>query len=240
MRNALVPTKGSKQKPTNHLKTLTMESTTNSSSRPGHRARFTWGVDGLVLWLRDEGVECRSLTNDIENCLLEIADRLPAGAYLNNYHILYRDSEGTWDGLALTKLTGVEPEAKLLEEYNRRGRQYCVQGIQIRFVPIQLASYEAAVSQILTDSSYRHTVSGSDKIQQATPMRQPPLQPHELVTTDEDYQQILPMQLTRAEAKTLYALVQGRVLEDIHRRGQPRQMYEALQAKLQYYITDPS
>ena len=71
-------------------------------------------------------------------------------------------------------------------------------------------------------------------------MPQPPLETHQLVTTDEDYRTILPMQLSRAEAKILYVLLLARNYNDEERRGQPRQMHEALLAKLHYYLTDNS
>lgn len=71
-------------------------------------------------------------------------------------------------------------------------------------------------------------------------MQQPPLEAQQLITTNEDYRTILPMQLSRAEVKILYALLLARSYNDEERRGQPRQMHEALLAKLHYYLTNNS
>lgn len=67
---------------------------------------------------------------------------------------------------------------------------------------------------------------------------QPPLEPHQLITTDEDFQVTLPMQLNRAEAKILYALLQRRIREDFVERNLVNEAHEALAAKIYYYITD--
>lgn len=64
------------------------------------------------------------------------------------------------------------------------------------------------------------------------------LEPLQLVTTDEDYQVTLPMPLTRAEAKIIYALLQSRIDEDGLKRERTNQVHDALAAKLFYFITD--
>lgn len=46
------------------------------------------------------------------------------------------------------------------------------------------------------------------------------LEPLQLITTDEDYAVTLPMQLNRAKAKILYALLQRRILDDFADRDQ--------------------
>lgn len=133
-----------------------MEKHTNSHGRPGFRARFSWGIDGSVLWLKDEGVECRSLTNDIENCLLEVAEQLPDGFKLSDYHIIYRDSEGGWDAIAITALGDVGADLRLLRDYNHRGMTYCARTIRFKFFPITQDNYDEAVSSIVSNRAYRH------------------------------------------------------------------------------------
>ena len=64
------------------------------------------------------------------------------------------------------------------------------------------------------------------------------LEPHQLATTDEDYQMTLPLQLNRAEAKILYSLLQRRILEDAAERNRVNESHDALAAKLYYHITD--
>ena len=108
---------------------------TNDPRRPGFRARFTWGIDGSVLWLKDQGVDCRSLTNDLENCLVELSEYLPVGTPLTDYHIIYRDSEGTWDAIAITALGDLSHGRKQLQSYNRRNVAYGVQQLKFRSSP---------------------------------------------------------------------------------------------------------
>lgn len=59
-----------------------------------------------------------------------------------------------------------------------------------------------------------------------------------MVTTDEDYQVTLPMQMTRAEAKIIYALLQRYFDDDELERNRVSQVHDALAAKLCYFITD--
>lgn len=133
-----------------------MTTSTNSSTRPDFRAKFTWGVDGSVLWLKDEGIECRSLTNDIENCLVELTAYLPCNSKLSDYHIIYRDSEGEWDAIAITEMGDVSLDLRLLQDYNKRGVAYYVQRLKFRFFPISLETYDEAVSSIVTNRMYKH------------------------------------------------------------------------------------
>ncbi len=129
---------------------------TNDPRRPDFRARFTWGIDGSILWLKDEGTECRSLTNDLENCLVELSGDLPAGTQLTHYHIIYRDSEGTWDAIAITALGDVVPERERLQALNKRRVAYEVQHLKFRLFPINQESYEAAVTSVVRNRMYRH------------------------------------------------------------------------------------
>jgi hypothetical protein len=67
----------------------------------------------------------------------------------------------------------------------------------------------------------------------------PPLEPHQLIATDKDYQVTLPMEMSRAEAKILAALLQRRINDDLAERDFSLRMHEALLSKLIYYITEP-
>ena len=64
------------------------------------------------------------------------------------------------------------------------------------------------------------------------------LNPLRLVTSEDDYQVTLPMQLIRAEAKILVGVLQQRLNEEEARHGKTRKMHETLRSKLVYYITD--
>ena len=64
------------------------------------------------------------------------------------------------------------------------------------------------------------------------------LEPLQLVTTDDDYQVKLPMQMSRAEAKIIYALLQRRIDDDDLECDRVNQGHDALAAKLYYFITD--
>ena len=64
------------------------------------------------------------------------------------------------------------------------------------------------------------------------------LDPLQLITSEEDYQFTLPMQLTRAEAKIIYALLQRRITEDLAEHDKVLQMHDVLASKLYYFITD--
>ena len=134
---------------------------TNDNSRPGFRAKFTWGIDGSVLWLKDQGDECRSLTNDIENCLVELTPQLPTGSQLDDYHIIYRDSEGKWDAIVVTKLGNLSSDLHCLRSRSNRNVSNCPVNLKIRFYHIGLTAYDQAVQQLLADRMYRHANTSS-------------------------------------------------------------------------------
>jgi len=70
------------------------------------RAKYSWGISGNVIWLKDE-LATKSLTNDIENCLEEISKQLPKGKHLSDYSIIYRDSDGQWDGVDVVDYSNI-------------------------------------------------------------------------------------------------------------------------------------
>jgi hypothetical protein len=62
------------------------------------RASFTWRLDaGDLLLIIDENRDGPSVTNNIEAVLAHIA---ALGIDLDKKWIVYRDSEGRWDGVA--------------------------------------------------------------------------------------------------------------------------------------------
>ena len=63
------------------------------------RAEYSWGVDGLVLWIQDEN-GAKSVTNDIEFVLGDIFDSL--GSELFTKLVMYRDYMSIWDGIRLS------------------------------------------------------------------------------------------------------------------------------------------
>jgi hypothetical protein len=120
-----------------------------------NRADYTWGIDGKILWLKDHGTECRSLTNDIENCLVEISEHLPEGKELVNYRIIYRDSEGEWDGICILNDSTLSNDVTWLKYRTERNQPY-YSHIEISFFPVQETSYELAKEAILANERYKH------------------------------------------------------------------------------------
>lgn len=59
------------------------------------RASFSYSVDGNVVCIidHDDGM---SVTNDVENVIDDIA---ALGIDVNSNHIIYRDTDGYWDGI---------------------------------------------------------------------------------------------------------------------------------------------
>jgi hypothetical protein len=66
-----------------------------------NRSQYDWGItpDGKVLYITDEG-GLKSVTNDLENVLRDIADEMSV-EMLRNTRIMYRDSMGIWDGVTI-------------------------------------------------------------------------------------------------------------------------------------------
>lgn len=61
------------------------------------RAEFVYGIDNGVLWIEDVGVNTRSVTNDMINVLNDI--RHETGVDLTSVKVVYKDSNGNWDGV---------------------------------------------------------------------------------------------------------------------------------------------
>ena len=58
------------------------------------RADYSYSIHDGTVYIKDENKGNKSVTNDIENVLQDI--EFIEGP-LQNYKIIYRDSQGTWD-----------------------------------------------------------------------------------------------------------------------------------------------
>jgi hypothetical protein len=63
----------------------------------GSHADFNYSISGNVISIVDLNLGNRSVTNDIENVLRKIEHYHQAS--IVPYNIMYRDSEGVWDGI---------------------------------------------------------------------------------------------------------------------------------------------
>lgn len=66
----------------------------NTTNLFSSRAEYDYAIEGNILWIEDlNGM--KSVTNDIENVLVDIAKNED----IVNKKIMYKDSEGIWDGI---------------------------------------------------------------------------------------------------------------------------------------------
>ena len=113
------------------------------------RAAYSWTILGNVLSLEDRGGRIsKTLTNDIENCLVEIDAQLPVGAQLTDYRIIYRDSEGVWDAVIIIELGDLHLDRAWLA---RRGGSYYSMNLKVKFFPLQQRTYQKAAMAIVGD-----------------------------------------------------------------------------------------
>jgi hypothetical protein len=61
------------------------------------KSDYTYKIDGTVLFIEDRDLGRMSVTNNIENVLEEISKEL--GTSIQNYQVIYRDSDGNIDGV---------------------------------------------------------------------------------------------------------------------------------------------
>lgn len=95
------------------------------------RSTYDWGIDGEVIWIEDKD-QGRSVTNDMENVLVEIWAQLPEGTSFLDYRIVYGDTQGTWDEVEINKIdtSQIRDDLKSLQ---REGASYWSKGIQPGF-----------------------------------------------------------------------------------------------------------
>lgn len=67
-----------------------------------NRSQYSWNItlDGKILYITDDG-GLKSVTNDIENVLNDIKEKVPAKDF-SNLRIMYKDSMGIWDGVGVS------------------------------------------------------------------------------------------------------------------------------------------
>lgn len=61
------------------------------------RAEYTYGMVNDILWIEDVGKNTRSVTNDMINVLNGIIKN--ENLKMRDYRVVYRDSNGNWDGV---------------------------------------------------------------------------------------------------------------------------------------------
>lgn len=69
------------------------------------KSDYTAQVDGDVIFIEDLNLGRMSVTNDIENIIDDLASKLTKPTTLtleDQYHIIYRDSEGIIDGVLVS------------------------------------------------------------------------------------------------------------------------------------------
>jgi hypothetical protein len=68
------------------------------------KAQYYYEIVGDVIVIYDESQGGRTVTNDIERVLAEIAKDLKAnGKLLKDFKVIYKDTQKVFDGVALTK-----------------------------------------------------------------------------------------------------------------------------------------
>lgn len=108
-------------------------------------SNYSWGIDGNILWLKDNGGPGRSLTNDMENALAEIQGQIENP--LTEYRIIYKDSDGAWDGVTIKRFN----MKAVLADYQwlQSGKShYFANGLDVDFYYIGAKTYEQAKQNI--------------------------------------------------------------------------------------------
>jgi exopolysaccharide biosynthesis protein len=76
--------------------------TKSNTGRRMRKSNFTYTIDGNVLFIEDSNLGGMSVTNDIENVIEEIERELrPAPISINELDVIYRDSQGSIDGIKI-------------------------------------------------------------------------------------------------------------------------------------------
>ncbi len=114
-----------------------------------NRAQFSWGIDGQFLWLKDNGQNCRSLTNDMECSLVEIQAILK-DVPITQFTIVYKDSIDDWDGVTITKFQHEQVIRVDAEWVKVKGGQYMPQFLEIDFFYIGAKTFTEAKEKVLS------------------------------------------------------------------------------------------
>lgn len=116
----------------------------------GNIAKYSWGIDGRIIWIKDENQDHRSVTNDAENVLTEIAGELDGE--LTDYLVMYQDSEGIWDEIEIVSVgsrENLEVALAWLDHRRNTGRDYWSDYVDINFRSLNEKTYEVAKSKLL-------------------------------------------------------------------------------------------
>lgn len=107
------------------------------------RADFTWGLDGLVLWIKDHD-NGKSVTNDMEAVLTDIACEL--GEEVHDLLIMYCDTRNIWDGVT-ARFQICENEGT----FRHNGRRADVSGVD--FFSLNETDYRTAKISLLSKAN---------------------------------------------------------------------------------------
>lgn len=96
------------------------------------RAEYTFGTDEAngIVFIEDK-LGMKSVTNDIDNILYDIA--IEGGIDLNNKKIMYKDSQGIWDGIEAV--------------FERNGNTIDIK--KIEFFPLTETDFEKAKQKLI-------------------------------------------------------------------------------------------
>lgn len=113
-------------------------------------ADYTWGIDGEIIWIKDNSNGSRTVTNDSENVICEIAAELHEP--ITNFAIMYRDTESVWDEIKILSVGSdiqLKADAKMLEQRRETGRQYFSSWARISFQALTETDYQKAKHKLL-------------------------------------------------------------------------------------------
>ena len=108
------------------------------------------GIDGEVIWIKDKSDGSRTVTNDAENVICEIAAELHEP--ITNFAIMYRDTENVWDEIKILEVGSdiqLKADAKMLELRRETGRQYFSSWARISFQALTETDYSKAKDKLL-------------------------------------------------------------------------------------------
>ena len=105
----------------------------NNGNLFANRSEYEYAVEGNVLWISDKG-GMKSVTNDIENVLADIAILED----ISSKRIMYKDSDGIWD----------EVRAKV--EVKERAGGNSISVTELEFLPLTERDFGKAKEKLLS------------------------------------------------------------------------------------------
>lgn len=110
------------------------------------RSNYSWGIEDGILWLVDNN-QGRSLTNDMENALVEIFTELRSQQPKVDFmalDICYADTLGSWDEVVIDQF---DPD-QVAEDYRQLkhpGSGYYSKGIKFQFKYLGAKAKDSAI-----------------------------------------------------------------------------------------------